>query len=92
MATIDQRLAPAATLMLVTAFRSTIATRLALTLLVATLFVLGAGNYAAEAGLVHTAGWMGIILVGLAFYLALAKLCEVSYGREILPAGYLAKS
>jgi uncharacterized protein len=81
-----------AAVMLLTALRSTIATCLALTLLVAALFLLGAGNYTASTGLVKTGGWVGIILAGLAFYLALAELCEVSYGREILPVGHLAKS
>jgi succinate-acetate transporter protein len=41
---------------------------------------------------VKTGGWIGIILAGFAFYLALAELCEVSYGREILPVGHLAKT
>ena len=39
-----------------------------------------------------TRNWKGIILAGFAFYLALAELCEVSYGREILPVGHLAKT
>jgi len=81
-----------AVLMLAAAFRSTIATCLALALLVAALFVLGAGNYTGTTGLVKTGGWIGIILAGFAFYLALAELCEVSYGREILRVGHLAKS
>jgi len=42
--------------MLLTALRSTIATCLALTLLVAALFLLGAGNYTATSGLVKTGG------------------------------------
>lgn len=83
---------PAAVLMLAAAFRSTIVTCLALALLAAALFVMGAGNYTGTAGLVKTGGWIGIILAGFAFYLALAELCEVSYGREILRVGHLAKS
>ena len=81
-----------AAVMLLTALRSTIATCLALALLTAALFLLGAGNYNGTSGLVKTGGWVGIILAGFAFYLALAELCEVSYGREILPVGHLAKS
>ncbi len=81
-----------AALMLLTALRSTIATCLALTLLTAALFLLGAGNYNGTSGLVKAGGWVGIILAGFAFYLALAELCEVSYGREILPVGHLAKT
>jgi len=34
---------------------------------------------------------MGIVLAGMAFYLALAAACEASYGREILWLGHLSK-
>ena len=77
--------------MFVASFRTSIATVLALALLAATLFVLGAGNYTATSGLIKTGGWIGIALAGVAFYLALAEVCEVEYGREILPVGHLAK-
>jgi hypothetical protein len=33
-----------------------------------------------------------ILAAGLAFYLALAELCEFSYGRTVLPVWSLAKS
>jgi succinate-acetate transporter protein len=80
-----------ATILFVASFRTSIATALALALLAATLFVLGAGNYTATSGLIKAGGWMGIVLAGIAFYLALAELCQVEYGREILPVGHLAK-
>jgi len=80
-----------ATILFLASFRTSIATALALALLAATLFVLGAGNYTATSGLIKTGGWMGIILAGIAFYLALAELCQVEYGREFLPVGHLAK-
>jgi succinate-acetate transporter protein len=80
-----------ATVMFVASFRTSIGTVLALALLVATLFILGAGNYTATSGLIKTGGWTGIILAGVAFYLALAEVCQVEYGREILPVGHLAK-
>jgi uncharacterized protein len=80
-----------ATILFLASFRTSVATVLALGLLAATLFVLGAGNYTATSGLIKTGGWMGIILAGIAFYLALAELCQVEYGREYLPVGHLAK-
>ena len=64
---------------------------MALVDLTATLFVLGAGNYSADARLVKAGGWMGIVLAGIAFYLALATVGQASYGREILWVGHLAK-
>ena len=80
-----------ATILFVASFRTSVGTVLALALLVATLFVLGAGNYTATSGLIKTGGWMGIVLAGVAFYLALAEVCELEYGRAILPVGHLAK-
>ena len=80
-----------ATLLFVASFRTSVATVLALGLLASTLFVLGAGNYTATTGAIKTGGWMGIILAGIAFYLALAELCQVEYGREYLPIGHLAR-
>ena len=81
-----------ATIMFVASFRTSIGTVLALALLVAALFVLGAGNYTATTGLIKTGGWVGIALAGVAFYLCLAELCELEYGRAILPVGHLAKA
>lgn len=80
-----------ATILFAASFRTSVATVLALGLLAATLYVLGAANYTATSGLLKTGGWMGIILAGIAFYLALAELCQVEYGREYLPVGHLAR-
>jgi succinate-acetate transporter protein len=66
-------------------------TVLGISLLTATLFVLAAGNYSASATTVQAGGWMGIVLAGIAFYLALATVGQASYGREILWVGHLAK-
>ena len=81
-----------ATIMFVASFRTSIGTVLALALLVAALFVLGAGDYTTTTGLIKTGGWVGIALAGVAFYLCLAELCELEYGRAILPVGHLAKA
>jgi uncharacterized protein len=81
-----------ATIMFVASFRTSVGTVLALALLVAALFILGAGNYNASSGLIKTGGWVGIALAGVAFYLALAEVCELEYGRAILPVGHLAKA
>ena len=53
--------------------------------------MIGVGDYTASTGLVKTGGWIALVLAALAFYLALAEVCEASYGREILPVGHLAK-
>jgi hypothetical protein len=78
-------------LMFLASFRTNVVVVVALALLTATLFVLGAANYAASSGLTKTGGWMGIVLAGFAFYVCLAELCEAAYGREILPLFSLAK-
>ena len=80
-----------AVLMLAASFRTAIAVVLALSLLAATLFVLAVANYSASAGTIKAGGWMGIVLAGMAFYLALAAVCEASYGREVLWLGHLSK-
>ncbi|HTP15458.1 MAG TPA: acetate uptake transporter, partial [Streptosporangiaceae bacterium] len=80
-----------AAIMLVASLRTSVAVVTALALLTAALFVLGAGNYPASTGLIRTGGWIGLALAAAAFYLALAKVCEAVYGREILPVGHLAE-
>ena len=52
---------------------------------------LAAGNYSGSATTVKAGGWMGIVLAGIAFYLALATVGQASYGREILWIGHLSK-
>jgi uncharacterized protein len=80
-----------AALMLAASFRTSMVTVLGLSLLTATLFVLAIGNYSASATTVKAGGWLGIVLAGVAFYLALAAVGQASYGREILWVGHLAK-
>lgn len=77
-------------LMFLASFRTNVVVVVALALLTATLFLLGAANYTASSGLTKTGGWMGIVLAGLAFYVCLAELFEAAYGRP-LPLFPLAK-
>jgi uncharacterized protein len=63
----------------------------ALCVLVATFFLLAMGNYGAHAGLIKVGGYTGILVAAIATYLALAELCEFSYGRAVLPVWPLAK-
>ena len=77
--------------MLAASLRTSIAVVTTLLLLGVTFFVLGAGNYSASSGLIKTGGWIGLAVAAGAFYLALAEVCEASYGRTILPLGSLAK-
>ena len=84
-------------IMLAASLRTSIAVVTTLTLLGATFFVLGAGNYSAAvptpaaSGVIRAGGWIGLAVAAGAFYLALAEVCEASYGRTILPLGSLAK-
>jgi len=80
-----------AAVLLAASFRTSLVTVLGISLLTGTLFVLAAGNYSASATTVKAGGWMGIVLAGIAFYLALATVGQASYGREILWVGHLAK-
>jgi uncharacterized protein len=77
-------------LMFLASFRTNVVVVVALALLTATLFVLGAANYTASSGLIKTGGWLGIVVAGLAFYVCLAELFEAAYGRP-LPLFPLAK-
>jgi len=84
-------------IMLAASLRTSIAVVTTLTLLGATFFVLGVGNYTAAvptpaaSGVIRAGGWIGLAVAAGAFYLALAEVCEASYGRMILPLGSLAK-
>jgi uncharacterized protein len=80
-----------AAVMLLASFRTNVVVVSALLLLVAALFLIGAGDYTASPSLIKAGGWVALVLAALAFYLALAELCEASYGREVLPVGHLAK-
>ncbi len=77
--------------MLATSLRTNVVVVLALAILVAVFFLLGAGNYGDHTTLIHWGGYTGIAAAACAFYLALAELCEFSYGRAVLPVWPLAK-
>jgi uncharacterized protein len=75
----------------VASFRTNVVVVTALAFLAATLFVVGAGKYAANADLVKAGGWLGFIAGAEAAYLSCAELCQGAYNRVILPIGPLAK-
>ena len=75
----------------VASFRTNVVVVTALAFLAATLFVVGAGKYAADVNLVKAGGWLGFIAGAEAAYLSCAELCQGAYNRVILPIGPLAK-
>ena len=77
--------------MLAASLRTNFVVVIALTLLVGVFFCLGAGNYGAHLTLIHWGGYLGLAAAACAFYLALAELCEFSYGRAVLPVWPLSK-
>lgn len=77
--------------MFAASFRSNVVVVVALAGLAATFFVLGAGNYAGSTGLVHTGGYLGLIVAALAAYLSAAEVCEATYKHSVLPVWPLAK-
>jgi uncharacterized protein len=78
-------------LMLAVSLRTNAVVVLALAILVFAFFSLGAGEYGAHTTLIHWGGYTGLAAAACAFYLALAELCESSYGRAVLPIWRLAK-
>jgi succinate-acetate transporter protein len=77
--------------MLVASFRTNAIVVLALSTLLVTFLLLGAGNYGAHTTLIHWGGYFGLVTAALAGYLACAEVCEASYGRDVLPLWPLAK-
>ena len=77
--------------MLAASLRTNVVVVVALAIVTAALFLLGAGNYGAHTTLIHWGGYTGLAAAACAFYLALAELCEFSYGRAVLPVWPLAK-
>ena len=76
----------------VPASRTSLVTVLGISLLTGTLFAPAAGNYSASATTVKPGGWMGIVLAGIAFYLALATVGRSVVRTEIsCMSGDLAK-
>jgi uncharacterized protein len=78
-------------LMLAVSLRTNAIVVLALAILVFAFFFLGAGNYGAHTTMIHWGGYTGLAAAACAFYLALAELCESSYGRAVLPVWPLAR-
>jgi uncharacterized protein len=72
-------------------FRTSAVVVVALGTVLVTFVLLAMGNYGGSQDIIHIAGVTGIVAAALAFYLALAELCEYSYGREVLPVWSLAK-
>ncbi len=78
-------------IMLAVSLRTNAVVVLALAILVFAIFFLAAGNYGAHTTLIHWGGYTGLAAAACAFYLALAELCESSYGRTVLPTWPLAR-
>lgn len=70
---------------LVASFKTNVMVVAALSALLVTFFLLGAGNYGAHPVLVHWGGYLGLVTAAMAGYIACAELCEASYGRSVLP-------
>jgi uncharacterized protein len=73
-------------------FRTSVVVVVALGTVLVTFGLLAMGFYGAHSSLIHIGGVTGIVAAILAFYLALAELCEYSYGRVVFPVWPLAKS
>ena len=64
---------------------------LAVLLLFVVLLLLGighanlVGSTAATNNWIKTAGWIGIVLAAVAWYIVLAALVHATFGRELLP-------
>ena len=78
-------------IMLIASFRTNMVIVVALADLVATFFVLGAGNYYGSGRTVETGGYLGLVAAALAADIALAELCEAAYKRVVVPHWPLAK-
>jgi succinate-acetate transporter protein len=76
--------------MLAASLRTNVVVVLALAILVAVFFLLGAGNYGAHTTLIHWGGYTGLAAAACAFYIALAELCESAYARAVFPVWPLA--
>jgi uncharacterized protein len=77
--------------LLIASFRSNVMVVVITVLVVSSLFLCAAGNYGAHAALIHWGGYTGLAVAALVFYLAAAELCEIVYGREVLPIWPLGK-
>ncbi len=71
--------------MMAASFRTNVVVVLILGIITVTVFLLGAGNYGAHTTMIHWGGYFGLAGAACIFYLALAELCEVTYGRAVFP-------
>ena len=78
-------------IMLATSFRTNVVVVVALVILNVTIFFLAAGNYGAHTTMIHWGGYFGLAAAACAFYVALAELCEYSYGRAVIPVWSLKR-
>jgi succinate-acetate transporter protein len=78
-------------IMLVTSFRTNVVVVVALVILNVAIFFLGAGSYGAHTTMTHWGGYTGLAAAACAFYVALAELCEYSYGRAVIPVWSLKR-
>ena len=76
--------------MFAASFRTNVVVVLTLALIGIAVFMLGAGNYGAHTTLIHWGGYLGLAASACIFYLALAELCESSYGHTVFPVWPLA--
>ena len=76
--------------MFAASFRTNVVVVVTLALIGIAVFLLGAGNYGANATLIHWGGYLGLAASACIFYAALAELCEISYERAVLPVWPLA--
>jgi succinate-acetate transporter protein len=76
--------------MFAASFRTNVVVVMTLALIGIAVFLLGAGNYGANATLIHWGGYLGLAATACIFYAALAELCEISYERAVLPMWSLA--
>ena len=81
-----------AVVMLAASLRTNAVIVLTLAFAVLTVFFLGAGHYGANTTMIHWGGYLGLAAAACVFYLALAELCEITYGRAVLPIWSLIKS
>jgi hypothetical protein len=81
-----------AVVMLAASLRTNVVIVLTLVLAVLTVFFLAAGNYGANTTVIHWGGYFGLAAAACVFYMALAELCEITYGRVVLPLRSLEKS
>jgi len=77
--------------MLAASLRTNIVVVATLALITVAVFLLGAGHYGAHTTLIHWGGYVGLAATACIFYMALAELCEISYGRSVLPVWPLAE-